>query len=79
VRKITLLATGGDPVKVLYWSAVINGVTAVPLMIVMMPMGSPRRKVMGEFTTPWPLKLFGWLATAAMATAAAVMFVPWAT
>ena len=54
----------------------INGVTAVPLMIVMMLMGS-RRKVMGKFTLPWPLKIFGWLATGVMATAAVVMFATW--
>jgi len=65
-----------DPVKALYWSAVINGVAAVPLMIVMMLMTS-RRKVMDKFTLPWPLKLFGWLATAAMSAAAVVMFVTW--
>jgi hypothetical protein len=34
---------------------------------------------MGNFTWPWPLKLFGWLATTAMATAAVVMCVTWAT
>ena len=54
----------------------INGVAAVPLMAAMMLMDS-QRKVMGEFTMPWPLKLFGWLATAAMATAVVVMFVTW--
>lgn len=65
-----------DPIRALYWSAVINGVVAVPLMVVMMLMGSSTR-VMGEFTMPWPLKLFGWLATAAMATSALVMFATW--
>lgn len=65
-----------DPVKALYWSAVINGVAAVPLMVVMMLMSS-HHKVMGEFTTHWLLKVFGWLATAAMAAAAIVMFVTW--
>jgi Mn2+/Fe2+ NRAMP family transporter len=73
---MALSLTPLDPIKALYWSAVINGVTAVPLMAVMMLMGS-RRKVMGKFTLPWPLKLFGWLATAAMATAVLVMFVTW--
>jgi Mn2+/Fe2+ NRAMP family transporter len=73
---IALNLTPLDPIKALYWSAVINGVAAVPLMIVMMLMGSSR-KVMGKFTMPWPLKLFGWLATAAMAAAAVVMFVTW--
>ena len=73
---IALNLTPLDPIKALYWSAVINGVAAVPLMIVMMLMGSSR-KVMGKFTMPWPLKLFGWLATTAMAAAAVVMFVTW--
>ncbi|KZC36808.1 iron transporter, partial [Rhodanobacter sp. FW510-R12] len=57
---IALNLTPLDPIKALYWSAVINGVAAVPLMVAMMLMGS-HRKVMGEFTMPWPLKLFGWL------------------
>ncbi len=73
---IALNLTPLDPIKALYWSAVINGVAAVPLMIVMMLMGSSR-KVMGKFTMPWLLKVFGWLATAAMAAAAVVMFVTW--
>ena len=75
---IALNLTPLDPIKALYWSAVINGVAAVPLMVVMMLMGSSR-KVMGKLTMPWPLKLFGWLATAAMGTAAVVMFATWGT
>jgi Mn2+/Fe2+ NRAMP family transporter len=73
---IALNLTPLDPIKALYWSAVINGVAAVPLMVVMMLMGSSR-KVMGKFTMPWALKLFGWLATVAMAAAAIMMFVTW--
>jgi len=73
---MALNLTSIDPVKALYWSAVINGVVAAPLMIVMILMGS-RRKVMGTFTIHWVLKLFGWLATAVMAAAAVVMFVTW--
>jgi Mn2+/Fe2+ NRAMP family transporter len=73
---IALNLTPIDPIKALYWSAVINGVTAVPLMTVMMLMGS-QRKLMGKFTIPWPLKIFGWLATAAMAAAAVTMFATW--
>ncbi|RCS30770.1 divalent metal cation transporter [Rhodanobacter denitrificans] len=73
---IALNLTPLDPIKALYWSAVVNGVAAVPLMIAMMLMGSSS-KVMGEFTMPWPLKLFGWLATAAMGAAVVGMFVTW--
>ncbi|WP_404539192.1 NRAMP family divalent metal transporter [Dyella agri] len=73
---LALNLTPLDPIKALYWSAVINGVAAVPLMVVMMWMGS-RRKVMGKFTIPWAMKILGWLATAAMAAAAIVMFATW--
>src|ERR1700677_4232188 len=48
-----------DPIKALFWSAVINGVAAVPIMIMIMVLGS-RQKVMQQFTlSPW-LKTLGW-------------------
>ncbi|MGH6992734.1 MAG: NRAMP family divalent metal transporter [Caulobacteraceae bacterium] len=62
-----------DPIKALFWSAVINGVAAAPIMAMIMFMGS-RRKVMGQFTLPPGLKAVGWLATAAMVAAAVGMF-----
>jgi NRAMP (natural resistance-associated macrophage protein)-like metal ion transporter len=65
-----------DPIKALFWSAVVNGVVAVPLMIVMMLM-TMRREVMGDFTLPRPLWAVGWLSTVAMAVAVAVMFATW--
>ena len=65
-----------DPINALFWSAVINGVAAVPLMIVMMIM-TMQRKVMGQFILPRPLWAFGWLSTAAMAVAVAAMFATW--
>ncbi|MBR8456358.1 divalent metal cation transporter [Burkholderia dolosa] len=64
-----------DPIRALYWSAVINGVTAAPIMIVMMLMARNRR-IMGEFTIKGPLAWGGWLATLAMVAAAAGVFVP---
>ena len=73
---IALNLTPLDPIKALYWSAVINGVAAVPLMVVMMLMAS-RRKVMGQFTLPLAMKVVGWLATLAMGAAAVVMFATW--
>ena len=76
IAGIALNLTPLDPIKALYWSAVINGVVVVPLMVVMMLMGSQSR-VMGEFTMPLPLKIFGWLATATMAAAAVLMLVTW--
>jgi NRAMP (natural resistance-associated macrophage protein)-like metal ion transporter len=62
-----------DPMKALFWSAVINGVTAVPLMALIVHLGQ-RRDAMGEFTLPPVLRAVGWLATAAMAVAAVGMF-----
>ena len=61
-----------DPIKALYWAAVINGVVAVPVMAVMMLMAS-RKKIMGVFTINGSLRLFGWIATAVMAVAVASM------
>jgi NRAMP (natural resistance-associated macrophage protein)-like metal ion transporter len=54
-----------NPISALYWSAVINGVAAVPIMILLMLM-TARRRVMGEFTLGGGLKTFGWAATIGM-------------
>jgi len=62
-----------DPIKMLYWSAVINGVVAVPLMVLIMLLAS-RRKTMGRFPVPVALKGLGWAATCVMGVAAIVMF-----
>ncbi|KXU93962.1 iron transporter [Caballeronia megalochromosomata] len=64
-----------DPIRALYWSAVINGVTAAPIMLIMMLMARSRR-VMGEFAVKGILSWGGWLATLAMAIAAVGVFVP---
>src|SRR5580698_10272903 len=65
-----------DPIKALFWSAVINGVAAVPIMVMIMLMGS-RKAVMGQFTLKPLLKTLGWLATAVMTAAAIGMFATW--
>jgi NRAMP (natural resistance-associated macrophage protein)-like metal ion transporter len=65
-----------DPIKALFWSAVINGVVAVPVMVLMMLMSS-NRAVMGDFRLPPILRAIGWLATAVMAAAAVGLFVTW--
>jgi NRAMP (natural resistance-associated macrophage protein)-like metal ion transporter len=63
-----------DPIRALFWSAIINGVVAVPVMVVVMLL-SANRKVMGEFGIPILLKIVGWIATAAMFLATVAMFV----
>ncbi len=65
-----------DPIKALYWSAVINGVIAVPVMIVMMLLAM-RTDIMGQFTLPRPLWALGWLATLVMGFTVVAMFVTW--
>jgi Mn2+/Fe2+ NRAMP family transporter len=63
-----------DPIKALFWSAVLNGVIAVPIMAGMMLVGS-RPKEMGAYTATLSQRIFGWAATAVMAVAAIAMFV----
>jgi NRAMP (natural resistance-associated macrophage protein)-like metal ion transporter len=63
-----------DPIKALFWSAVINGVVAVPVMAMMMLITS-NTKIMGQFTVTGVRRLVGWLATAVMAVAAVGMLV----
>jgi Mn2+/Fe2+ NRAMP family transporter len=61
-----------NPIRALYWSAVINGVVAVPVMIIMMHM-TTNPKVMGKFPVGDGLRSVGWIATAVMAAAAVAM------
>ena len=61
-----------DPIKALYWSAVLNGVIAVPMMAALMYVAGSRRK-MGEFRAGWILGGLGWLSTAVMAAATITM------
>jgi NRAMP (natural resistance-associated macrophage protein)-like metal ion transporter len=65
-----------DPIKALFWAAVLNGVVAVPLMVIIMLMAM-QPKIMGKFVLPRPLWAFGWLCTIAMAAAVAIMFATW--
>ena len=62
-----------DPIKALYWAAVINGVISVPIMFTMMRMVD-NPKIMGNFVATKRLTVLGWLATAVTAIAVAVMF-----
>jgi len=66
--------TSVDPIKALYWAAVVNGVIAVPIMVVMMLL-SAKPEVMGRFTSRPSLRVIGWLSTAIMGTAVIAMFV----
>ena len=62
-----------DPIKALVWSAIINGITAAPVMCFMMLLAS-NYKVMDKLTLPVYLKVLGWAGTVIMALAAVGMF-----
>ena len=64
-----------SPMKALFWSAVINGVVAVPLMVVIMLLVA-KKSVMGAFIASRPVRILGWIATAVMGAAALWMFIP---
>ena len=73
---VALCFTPVDPIRALYWSAVINGVMSVPIMTIMMAMAS-RADIMQRFVIGRGLKILGWLCTAMMALASLTMF--WTT
>jgi NRAMP (natural resistance-associated macrophage protein)-like metal ion transporter len=62
-----------DPIKALVWSAIVNGVISVPIMVAMMWIGQSGR-IMGRLTMSRRHRVFGWAATAVMAAAVLVMF-----
>ena len=63
-----------NPMKALIWSAVINGIVAVPLMAVIIILAS-NKSVMGDYTASRPIVILGWIATAIMGAAALGMLV----
>ena len=68
---------GIDPIQALVWSAIINGVVAVPVMAMMMRMAGDKR-VVGEFARVGRiLRGVGWLATGVMFLAAVGLFATW--
>jgi len=74
---VALGFTPVDPIKALFWSAVLNGVIAVPIMVVMMRM-AVREDIMGPFVITRRLRRLGWLATAAMTIAVVAMIASFA-
>jgi NRAMP (natural resistance-associated macrophage protein)-like metal ion transporter len=61
-----------DPIKALVWSAIVNGVISVPIMVVMMWIGQSKH-LMGMHTISARHRFFGWAATGVMAVAVAGM------
>jgi NRAMP (natural resistance-associated macrophage protein)-like metal ion transporter len=63
-----------DPIKTLFWSAVVNGVIVVPIMVALMIVSS-RSEQMGKFVATRGQRVVGWGATGMMAVAAVAMFI----
>lgn len=68
-----LCFTDIDPIRALYWSAVLNGVISVPIMVVVMLLAA-RPTVMGRLVISRRLGVLGWLCTGVMAAAVLAMF-----
>ena len=73
---VLLCFTPMDPVRELFWSAVLNGVISVPIMAVMMVLAA-RPAVMGPHVIGSRLRATGWLATAVMGATVVAMFATW--
>jgi NRAMP (natural resistance-associated macrophage protein)-like metal ion transporter len=67
---------GINPIKALYWSAVINGVVAVPMMFMIMRLSTDSR-IMGPFAIHGYLRLMGWVGTMVMAIASIMLIGSW--
>ncbi len=65
--------SGINPIKALFWSAVLNGVVAVPIMVIMMLMAA-RQDILGRFAIKGWLQLLGWIATGLMIVCVYAMF-----
>lgn len=61
-----------DPIKALLWSAILNSIVAVPILIAMMLVASSPR-IMGRMTLSPKMRAAGWLATAAMGGSVLIM------
>ena len=61
-----------DPIRALVWSAIVNGVISVPIMVVLMLIGQSK-KLMGSYTISFRHRFFGWAATLVMGAAVAFM------
>ena len=71
---VALNFTGIDPIKALYWSAVLTGLLAAPLMVTMLLIAC-NRAIMGEFVLSRPMRAVGWLGTLVMAVASIAFLV----
>ena len=67
---------GVNPVKALFWTAVLNGLIAPPLLVVIM-LVSNNKAVMGKRVNGTAINVLGWATTVAMFAAAVALVVTW--
>lgn len=65
---------GIPPFKMLYYTAILNGVVAPPLMVIIMLI-SNNKKIMGEYTNGWKSNFLGWLITVVMSVCAVALLI----
>jgi NRAMP (natural resistance-associated macrophage protein)-like metal ion transporter len=68
--------TGVNPIRALFWTAVINGLLSPPLLVLIM-LVSNNPRVMGKHTNGLVVNALGWAAAAVMVAAAAGMILTW--
>jgi len=73
---LALNYAGFNAIAMLFWSAVLNGVLAPPLVVIVLLLTSSRR-IMGARLNPLWLKTLGWITVAVMTAAAVAMFATW--
>ena len=73
---LALDSAGFNAVSMLFWSAVLNGVLAPPLIVIVLLLTSSR-KIMGARANPWWLAALGWITVVVMTAAAIAMFAAW--
>lgn len=61
-----LAIRGVEPVKALYWSALVNGMTVTPVLVLLVLLSSAKKAV-GDLAAHWSLRALSWLATVATA------------
>ena len=74
VTGMSLNFIGINPIKALYYAAILNGTIAPILMFLIFRIGNDE-KIMGRFTSPLWVNVFGWVATALMGVGAIALFV----
>jgi Mn2+/Fe2+ NRAMP family transporter len=65
-----------DPIRLLLWSAVVNGILAPPLIIILLFIAN-NPKVMGSFRNGWWLNAFGGIAAVLMTGSAIALLASW--